>query len=158
MTVELEVKLHRELNTADLVVTASRILRELASSPIEVSCQPPNRVLGAEPTVLRISVVGAEIEVASMVSDPIAGDEWEGGTWVTVTAVERTPRSFLLLAVVAYTLARLGEGVIVDESGLLGTMRSLSADSMEAVLRHQSGKSFEDLATRLCQRLHVEFG
>lgn len=158
MTVELEVKLHRELNATDLVVTVGHVLKMLTTSATELCCQPAETILGVEPTALRISVDGAEIEAATMVADHVAGDEWESGILVTLTAVERTPQSFLLLAVVAYALARLGKGVIVDESGLLGTVRSLSADSMEAILGHQSGEPFEDYAAHFCQRLHVEFG
>lgn len=86
---------------------------------------------------------------------PGAGQQERGDLWCSVSAVWRTPESFLLMAIAAAGIATLLDQLIVDEAGLLGGERHLAAPACLDILRSFENTTFPDAARRFCAKLRV---
>lgn len=157
MSIELEVRLGAKVVAiADLVKAITDELTTMFSKnekpewPRWVSPRSTQILLGGEPGVVNLELAeGAEVEVSSYIVGTEKQLGEDGGFWVCLSPVARTPESICLTLVAAACLARLVESQVLDESRLIKRERWVAPEIILGVVGSTRNLSFTEAAAKL---------
>jgi hypothetical protein len=157
MSVELEVRLgSATVGVSTFVESVATELRARFSKhegdtwPALMTGKDLPELLGGEPCAFLLEMAeGASIEVRSYCVGTTEDFGEDGGWWVSLTAVIRSPETFYLMRLAAACLAKLSAQLVLDEASRLGSDRWIEPDKVLDTLGTNESQSFKEAAARL---------
>jgi hypothetical protein len=157
MAIELDLKIGdgtaSNLRLVQMVADELKARFPKSSATLSIECNPAealDRSLGGASSGFRLALdENGEVQVLCYSIGPEEAFGEDGGWWVCVSVLIRSPKSTVLLIVTAACLAKMTETQVVDESLLLGRGHSLRPETLLEIVGSSTELSLEDAAANV---------